>query len=399
VRARGPRVAGFRAAGVHCGIKADGAPDLALIASDRPAAVAGLFTRSTVVGAPVALCRDRLRSGRARAIVANSGCANVAMGARGRRDAEAMAEAAARALDADPAEVLVASTGVIGEPLPMGAVRRGIRAAGEALAGDGLARAARAIMTTDTVPKWAEERVEIGGRTLHVAGVAKGAGMIEPDVATMLAFLVTDAAASPAFLRRCLRAAADASFNRLTVDGEGSTSDTLLLLANGAAGGARLVGPRSPGAGRFAAAVAAVSTQLARALARDGEGATKLIDVVVTGARSGADAERAARRIANSLLVKTAVFGRDPNWGRILQPIGAGRVALRLDRTAVRLGGVTVFRNGASAGPAARGRAAKRLAAREVEIAVHLGAGRGSARIWSCDLSYDYVRINAEYTS
>jgi glutamate N-acetyltransferase/amino-acid N-acetyltransferase len=392
-------VAGFRAAGVHCGIKSDGAPDLALIASDRPANVAGLFTRSTVVGAPVELCRDRVRSGRARAVVANSGCSNVAMGARGQRDAEAMAAAAARALGADPGEVLVASTGVIGEPLPMGAVRRGIRAAGEALAADGLPRAARAIMTTDTVPKWAHQRVEIGGRPITVAGVAKGSGMIEPDVATMLAFLVTDAAASPAFLRRCLREAADASFNRLTIDGEGSTSDTVLLLANGAAGGARLVGPRSPGSRRFAEAVESVSTDLARSLARDGEGATKLVDVVVTGGRSGAEAERAARRIANSLLVKTAVFGRDPNWGRILQTVGAGRVALRLDRTTVRLGGVTVFRNGASAGPAARRRAAKRLAAREIEIAVHLGAGRGRARMWTCDLSYDYVRINAEYTT
>jgi glutamate N-acetyltransferase/amino-acid N-acetyltransferase len=223
--------------------------------------------------------------------------------------------------------------------------------------------------------------------------------MIEPDMATMLAFLLTDAAAAPAFLRAVLREAADQSFNRLTVDGEGSTSDTALLLASGAARNAPLRSAKSPGARRFAEALTAVATELARQLARDGEGATKLVLVSVVGARTNGDAERAARRIANSMLVKTAIFGGDANWGRILQTVGAGRVAMRLARTSVRLGGVVVFRDGASTGPAARARARRALAGSELHIEVDLGLGRGAAQIFTCDLSYDYVRINAEYTT
>jgi glutamate N-acetyltransferase/amino-acid N-acetyltransferase len=398
VAKRGLEVAGFRAAGVHCGIKPEGL-DLALLVSDAPAAVAGVFTRSTVVGAPVEVTRERVRAGRARAVVINSGISNVAMGERGRRDARSMAGETARALGVEPGEVLVASTGVIGEPLPMTRVRRGIRTAAEALAPDGLSRAARAIMTTDTFPKLAQARARIGGRAVTVAGIAKGSGMIEPDMATMLAFILTDARATPAFLRGVLRGAADASFNRVSVDGEGSTSDTLLLLASGAAANPVLRGARCPGAAAFREAVGRVATALARDLARDGEGATKLVDVRVTGARNAGEADRAARRIANSLLVKTAIFGGDANWGRILQTLGAGRVALRLDRTRVRLGGVAVFRNGASTGAAARRRAAARLARPEIEIEVDLGVGRARAQMWTCDLSYDYVRINADYTT
>jgi glutamate N-acetyltransferase/amino-acid N-acetyltransferase len=392
------RVPGFRAAGVACGIKDEGR-DLALIASDLPASVAGVYTRSTVVGAPVELSRERTRRGRARAIVVNSGCSNVAMGERGRRDARAMAARAARALDVPEAQVLVASTGVIGEPLPMAKIRSGVDDAADALRPAGWRDAARAIMTTDTFPKCAARRYRSGGREITVAGIAKGSGMIEPDMATMLAFLATDAAVAPVALRRVLREAADASFNRVTIDGEGSTSDSVLLLANGASGAPLLRGPGSPGLRRFAEAVREVATDLARDLARDGEGATKLVTVQVSGARSHAEAERAARRIANSLLVKTAIFGGDPNWGRILQTLGAGRIGLRLDRTEVSLAGVTVFRGGASAGPGARRRAEARLGADEVEIGVRLGAGRGQARVWTCDLSYDYVRINAEYTT
>jgi len=391
-------VPGFRAAGVRCGIKKSGL-DLALIAADAPASAAGVFTRSTVVGAPVELSRARVRAGRVSVVAVNSGCSNVAMGERGRRDAEAMAAAAAAALGVPEREVLVASTGVIGEPLPIAKIRRGVIAAAGTLAPAGFGDAARAIMTTDTVPKHASTRVAIGGRDVTVAGIAKGVGMIQPDLATMLAFLVTDAAVAPAYLRRVLREAAGVSFNRLTVDGEGSTSDTALLLASGRAGHAVLRGPQSPGARRFAEAVTRVASDLARQLARDGEGATKLVDVSVRGARSHRDAERAARRIANSLLVKTALFGGDANWGRILQTIGAGRVPLRLARTQVRLGGVVVFRDGASAGPAARRRAEQAMKGPEVRIEVDLGLGRGAAQIWTCDLSYDYVRINAEYTT
>jgi glutamate N-acetyltransferase/amino-acid N-acetyltransferase len=334
-----------------------------------------------------------------RGVVVNSGCSNVAMGARGRRDAAAMAAAAARAIGARAEEMLVASTGVIGQPLPMAKIRRGIAGAAVALAPDGLGDSARAIMTTDTVPKHASTRVWIDGRAVTIAGIAKGVGMIEPDMATMLAFLLTDAAASPAFLRGALRSAADQSLNRLSVDGEGSTSDTALLLASGLAHNAVLRNAKSPGAHRFAEALTAVATELARQLARDGEGATKLVLVSVVGARTDGDAERAARRIANSMLVKTALFGGDANWGRILQTVGAGRIALRLAHTNVRLGGVVVFRNGASAGPAARARARRALAGEELKIEVDLGLGRGAAQIFTCDLSYDYVKINAEYTT
>ena len=391
-------VPGFRASGVHCGIK-EADLDLALIASDPPAAVAGVFTRSTVVGAPVEWCREQIGSGCGRAVVVNSGIANVAMGERGRRDAARMAALAARALGCRPEEVLVASTGVIGEPLPMAKLRAGIPEAARQLHSDGLAAAAEAIRTTDTFAKTAAVRVRVGGRMVTVAGIAKGSGMIEPDMATMLSFLITDADVAPRLLRGVLRRAADVSFNRLTVDGEGSTSDSVLLFANGVAGNPRLASARSPGADRFEAGVTRVCQALTRDLARDGEGATKLITVDVAGAASPAQAERGARRIANSALVKTAIFGGDPNWGRILQTLGAGRVELCLERTVVKLCGVTVFRRGASAGPAARKRAEARLGANEVGIEVSLGAGRASARVWTCDLSYDYVRINAEYTT
>jgi glutamate N-acetyltransferase/amino-acid N-acetyltransferase len=321
------------------------------------------------------------------------------MGACGARDAEAMSQEACRAVAAADGEMLVASTGVIGEPLPMAKLRAGIPEAARQLHSDGLAAAAEAIRTTDTFAKTAAVRVRVGGRMVTVAGIAKGSGMIEPDMATMLSFLITDADVAPRLLRGVLRRAADVSFNRLTVDGEGSTSDSVLLFANGVTGNARLASARSPDAGRFEAGVKRVCQALARDLARDGEGATKLITVDVTGAASPIQAERGARRIANSALVKTAIFGGDPNWGRILQTLGAGRVELCLERTAVKLCGVTVFRRGASAGPAARKRAEARLGANEVGIEVSLGVGRASARVWTCDLSYDYVRINAEYTT
>jgi glutamate N-acetyltransferase/amino-acid N-acetyltransferase len=391
-------VPGFRAAGIHCGIKGRGR-DLALIVSDRPATVAGVFARSTVVGAPVEWCRERAKSGRGLAVVVNSGVANVAMGERGRRDARRMAEWTARELGCEAEDVFVASTGVIGEPLPMAKLRAGIPRVARRLRLEGLSDAAEAIRTTDTFAKTAGITVRIGHRTVTLAGIAKGSGMIEPNMATMLSFLVTDAAVSKSYLRRLLREVADETYNRVTVDGESSTSDTLLLLANGAAGHPRITGSGSPGATALRRALGQVAESLARDLARDGEGATKLITVHVEGAKDAKQAERAARRIANSMLVKTAIFGGDPNWGRILQTVGAGQVEIRLDGALVKLCGVEVFRRGASAGPAARRRAARRLLEDEIEIGVSLGVGKAAARIWTCDLSYDYVRINAEYTT
>jgi glutamate N-acetyltransferase/amino-acid N-acetyltransferase len=391
-------VPGFKAAGVHCGVK-ESELDLALIASDVQAHVAGVFTQSTVIGAPVALSRDHVRDGSARAVVINSGVANVAMGEQGRRDASEMAQRAAAAIGVTAKQVLVASTGVIGARLPMPRIRRGIRAAAEALGQGGLGDAAEAIRTTDTFSKTAVATADVDGRRVTVAGIAKGSGMIEPNMATMLAFLMTDAAVAAPFLDRVLRDATNASFNRLSVDGETSTSDMVLLFANGVANHRELRSPRSRGAAAFAAAVEKVAISLTRDIARDGEGATKLVTVRVEGAASAADAERAARRIANSMLVKTALFGGDANWGRILQTVGAAKVRLTLDRAEVRLGGVTVFRAGASAGPAARRRAARKLQAPEVEVAIDLGAGRAAAQVWTCDLGYDYVKINAEYTT
>jgi glutamate N-acetyltransferase/amino-acid N-acetyltransferase len=393
-----PVVAGFRFAGVRCGIKRRG-PDLALLVSDRPASAAGVFTQSTVPSAPVVVSRARLRAGRARAIVVNSGVSNVAMGAAGLRAAERMSALAARALGLPAREVLCASTGVIGMPLPLDKIGVGIELAVAKLAVDGLPRAARAIVTTDTRPKAAGARFRVGRKRCAVVGIAKGSGMVEPRMATMLAFFVTDAAVAPAYLRRLWREVADATLNRVTVDGETSTSDSAVILANGASGAPRITSARSPGAAALRSALLEVAGELARELARDGEGATKLVTVTVTGARSDAEAELAARRIANSLLVKTALFGGDPNWGRILQTVGAAQVRLDLLRTEVRLGGIPVFRAGASTGTAARARAGRKLEAPEVEISVRLGAGRGHCRIWTCDLSYEYIRVNADYTT
>lgn len=395
VRRESKPVPGFSAAGLHAGIKVE-APDLALIVSDVPASAAAVFTQSTVVGAPVEVSRERVKSGRARGVVVNSGCSNVAMGARGVRDAKTMARLAAKAVGCDEEEMLVASTGVIGEPLPMDAIKSGVPRAAEALASDGWDDAAEAIRTTDTYAKVASTSLRLGGRTITLTGIAKGSGMVEPNMATMLSYLATDAKIAPATLRGMLKRVADATYNRLTIDGEGSTSDTVVLLANGAAGGTSL---RGDVAKKFEAALHAVCEDLVRQLARDGEGATKLVIVDVEGAKTAAQAEAAARRIANSMLVKTAVFGGDPNWGRIMQTIGHGQVAWHGEKARVSLGGVTVFSKGRSAGPAARKRAEKAHEKDELSIRVDLGLGKHAARIYTCDLTYDYVKINAEYTT
>ena len=391
-------VRGFQWAGVRTGVKERGA-DLGLLVSDRPAAVAGVFTRSTVPGAPVLVTKRRVRRGVARAVVVNAGISNVAMGEAGLRDAEAMTSRTADALGLPVGQVLVASTGVIGELLPMDRILPGIDRAARGLDPTGIARTARAIMTTDTVAKVASKTFALGKRRCRVAGITKGSGMIEPNMATMLAFLATDAPVASDVLRGIWREVSEDTFNRVTIDGETSTSDMAIVLANGAVGGRTILSDRGAHAASLRAGLCAVATDLSRALARDGEGATKLVTVEVVGARSDAEAERAARRIANSLLVKTAVFGRDPNWGRILQTVGAGEIRLDLANTQVRLCGVPVFRRGSSAGEAARARAGKRLRRSEITIEVDLASGRGRARIWTCDLSYDYVRINAEYTT
>jgi len=397
IRRESKPVAGFRAAGIHCGIKAK-SPDLAMIVCDEPASVAAVFTQSTVVGAPVELSRERVRSGKTRGVIVNSGISNVAMGRRGLRDAAAMARMAAEVVGCSEQQMLVASTGVIGQPLPMDVLRRGIPQLARQLSATGFDAAAEAIRTTDTFAKVASTRLRLAGGTVTITGIAKGSGMIEPEMATMLSFLATDARVAPGLLRRMLGRVADATFNRLTIDGEGSTSDSVVLMASGRSR-APALRSGSEEAARFELALAALCEDLVRQLARDGEGATKLLTVRVEGARNASQADRAARRIANSLLVKTAVFGGDPNWGRVLQTVGAGRIDWNPEAVRLKVGGVVVFSRGRPAGPAAQKRAEKALGRDEIEIAVELGRGSGSARIFSCDLSYDYIRINAEYTT
>ena len=394
-----PAVRGFRAAGIHAGIKPSGEPDLALFASDRPAAVAGVFTTSRFPSAPVVVTRPRVRRGLARAVIANSGVSNVANGEAGLRDAREMARLAARALGVRAGEVLVASTGVIGRPLPMPEIRAGIPEVARALRPGGWRAAARAILTTDTRLKLVEQSTARGAAGWGMLGIAKGSGMIMPNMATMLAFIATDLAVEPAFLRETLQETTAETFNAFSIDGEMSTSDTLLVLANGAAGG-RPVGRRSARAGDFRRRLGSVCQELVEKLAADGEGVTRLADVIVSGASTDAAAQRVARSIGNSLLVKTALFGADPNWGRVVQAIGAAGVPVRPREVGIRIAGVQLLRAGEQVGgERALARAARAVRRRRIAIEVSLGRGRGRARLLTTDLSYEYVRINAEYTT
>ena len=390
--------AGFVAGGSYAGIKTYGPEprlDVGILAADRPCTVAGVYTRNAVVGEPVRLTRERAADGTARAIVANSGNSNVATGAQGVEDAARMAAIAATKLGIDEQHMLVASTGVIGRLMPMDRITAGIEAVEVSDAGG--EDFARAIMTTDTHPKQAAVRVEAGGRTYTVGGVAKGSGMIHPDMATMFGFLTTDAPADHAWLQATLRRVCDRSFNMIDVDMDTSTSDTVLLLANGAAGG-EPIGDGHPAADALERAIEAVSVTLARQLARDGEGANTLIEVVVEGAASIGDARLCARTISSSPLVKTMVTGRDPNWGRVL--MAAGRSGAAIDPTAatVWIGEHIAFERGT---PAATGEAAISAAmdVEEVSIRIDLASGDATATAWGCDLTAEYVSINADYTT
>jgi glutamate N-acetyltransferase / amino-acid N-acetyltransferase len=386
---------GFRAAGVSCGIKASGEPDVALIAADDTVSAAAVFTTNLAQAAPVVVSRDHLErsGGRARAIVVNSGCANACTGADGMAHATEMAMLTAAALGCDPAAVLVASTGVIGVKLDMQKVERGIHDAFGALSSSGAADAARAIMTTDPFPKESAVEISSDAGTFRVGGMAKGSGMIEPMMATMLGFVTTDAVVDPFVLQRALRAAVEGTFNSITVDGECSTNDCVFLLASGASG-VRLGERELP---LLAHALSAACEPLAVGIVRGGEGATKVVTVRVVGARSDQDARRAARAIANSPLVKTAIHGGDPNWGRLVAVAGRSGAAFTLDNAAVRIGPVELFSDG-SPHDERSDDAARYLAGSEIEVEVDLGTGgAGSASMWTCDLSAEYVRINAEY--
>ncbi|MGB9920012.1 MAG: bifunctional glutamate N-acetyltransferase/amino-acid acetyltransferase ArgJ [Moorellales bacterium] len=392
-------VPGFLAAGVEAGIKKRG-KDLALVYSRTEAAAAGMFTTNRVQAAPLLVTKEHLRTGRIQAVVVNSGVANACTGEEGLAQARRMAEVTAEVLGLRPERVAVASTGVIGVPLPLAAVEAGIRRAAAELSSSREAgrAAATAIMTTDTRPKEAAVRLRLADRTLTVAGMAKGAGMIHPQMATMLAFLATDAPISPEALRPLFVRAVDRTFNQITVDGDTSTNDLALLLANGAASGPVLAGEADLKA--LEAALENVCRRLAKALVADAEGATKLITVEVRGAADEAQARRAARAVAGSNLVKAAVFGADPNWGRILAALGYSGAEFDPAAVSVVLEGQGE-REAVCAG--GRGlafdesRVRRILAGPEVTIVADLGAGPASARAWGCDLSYDYVRINAAY--
>lgn len=388
--------AGFTSAALHCGIKAaSGALDLSVLAADRTASAAALFTTNLAVAAPVIVSRGHLEhtGGRARAIVTNSGCANACTGDDGLANARRMAAETASGLGCAPEEVLVASTGVIGVGLRMDKVSPGISRAVTGLARGKGAELARAIMTTDPFPKEHAVTVQLGARTFMVGGAAKGSGMIEPRMATMLGYLTTDAEVPPALLRRALEESARDTFNAITVDGECSTNDTLFVLASGASG-VRITDDDYPA---LLDGLREVSRELAIGIVRGGEGATKLITVTVRDARTGDDARQVARTIANSPLVKTAVHGADPNWGRIVASAGRAGVSFDVRRATVHVGGVLLFENGLPHDDAAP-RAAKHLAEKDVRIDVSLGTGgSGSATIWTCDLSAEYVRINGEY--
>jgi glutamate N-acetyltransferase/amino-acid N-acetyltransferase len=403
---RRPRLPlGFRAAGIGCGVKAASGRrgprplDLAVIACDRRVPAAGVFTTNQFAAAPVEVCREHLvRSlGLARAVVANSGCANAATGRQGLRDARAVAEAAARLVGCRTEEILVASTGVIGKPLPRRRILAGLPRAARALSDAGLEAAARAIMTTDTRPKIRSAEAVIDGRTVTVTGIAKGSGMIHPRMATMLAFILTDAAVHPHLLARLLRRAVHESFNAITVDGDSSTNDTVLLLASGAAGHHALLqsGRREE---PFVRALTSVCRALALDIVHDGEGARRILEIEVAGARSDGDADCIARSVANSPLVKTALAGGDPNWGRILSAAGAAGIALRPADVSLRVGALAVVEQGRGTGR--NGAALRRLFnAPRVSIRLGVGAGRGRAVLWTCDLTRRYIDINAHYTS
>jgi glutamate N-acetyltransferase/amino-acid N-acetyltransferase len=386
--------AGFRAAGVAAGIKASGALDVTLIVADAPVAAAGLFTTNQVQAAPVQVSRANLVSsgGTAQAVIVNSGCANACTGAEGLATTEATVAATAAALGCAPEHVLVASTGVIGVQLSRDKMLAGVRSAVAALSRDG-ATAARGIMTTDLGPKEHAVHVETARGVFHVGGIAKGAGMIEPMLATMLSFVTTDAAVPPALLERALREVTGRTFNAITVDGECSTNDTLAVLASGASG----VTIDESSYPVLVAGLEAVARTLALAIVRGGEGATKLVAVHITGAVNDQDAMRAAKTIANSPLVKTAVHGGDPNWGRLVAASGRSGARFVLEHATVEVGDVLLFRNGQPYDENAP-EAARLLQDSDIDIHVDLGTGgSGEATAWTCDLSAEYVRINGEY--
>ena len=391
--------AGAAAAGIKSGmpVEAGSRPDVAVLYSERPSTAAAVFTTNRVKAAPVVISQLNLAGGAAQAVVVNSGNANACTGSQGFKDALVMGKLAADVLDLDPSQVLVASTGVIGRYLPMERIKEGVLAAAHTRSPLGGDAAAQAIMTTDTRPKQSSATFRHGGRHHTVGGMAKGSGMIHLNMATMLGFLTTDAAVATVDLDAALRRCADRTFNMVSIDGDMSTNDMLTLLANGAAGGPELA--RGDGLEEFEAALLAVCDDLARQLVKDGEGASRMFTVGVVGAASNEDARALARTVVSSSLVKAAIHGADPNWGRIVAALGRAGCEMVLDRLRVDIGGVAVFSNGGGLADADLATVAEAFGADEVSIVCDLGIGDCSATAYGCDLSPEYVHINADYTT
>ncbi|MBS3758570.1 MAG: bifunctional glutamate N-acetyltransferase/amino-acid acetyltransferase ArgJ [Desulfobacterales bacterium] len=387
-------VSGFQAGAAASGLKKNGDLDLGLIYSQSPAAVAGVFTTNQVQAAPVKITRERIKSGICHAIVANSGCANCCTGEQGMTDAADMAKTAAAALNISEDSVLVASTGVIGRPLDVAKIEAAMPALISSLSPDGWPDCARAIMTTDTVPKRVTRHISLGGASCSITGIAKGAGMIRPDMATMLCFVCTDAGAAPETLQQLLETANNQSFNRITIDGDTSTNDTVLLMANGSSG---VVIEDQAAVDRFQEVLNGLLLSLAKMIVKDGEGATKFIEIAVTGADSPEAGKTVADTVANSSLVKTALFGEDANWGRIMAAIGRSGVTVRPAAIDIYFDRVKIVENGRGAGAEAEAAAAGVIREPEFRITIGLNLGSYSARAWTCDFSIDYVKINADY--
>lgn len=387
---------GFKAAACSAGIKRSGKLDLALIYADTPVECAGVFTTNKVAAAPVRITESRVRQGLCQAVLINSGNANACTGEQGLHNARRCGELVAESLDLAPELVAISSTGVIGAQLPMHCFEEHVPALSRMLSCDQFEGVTRAMMTTDAFPKMSGRTINLDGKEVHLLGMAKGAGMIHPDMATMLAFILTDAALADGLLDASLRQAVNGSFNRITVDRDTSTNDMVLLLASGGAENSEIT-EGSQSLGLFSAALDEVMLDLAKMIARDGEGATKLVRVQVNGAASDADALAAARSVATSPLVKTAFFGEDANWGRIIAAVGYSGAAVDPDQVSISFDDVTMVSGGLGLGPDQEARASEILKKPEFTVTIELALGQGSAYYYTSDLTYDYVRINAAY--
>src|SRR5210317_6614 len=387
---------GFKAAAYSSGIKKSGKLDLALICADKPVECAGVFTTNKVVAAPVRITESRMRQGLCQAILVNSGNANACTGDQGLRDARRCGDLVAETLDIAPELVAVSSTGVIGVPLPMHCLEEHVPSLCRMLSHDQFDGVAKAMMTTDAFPKMCCRTINIDGQEVRLLGLAKGAGMIHPDMATMLAFVVTDAVLADGLLDAALRQSVNASFNRITVDRDTSTNDMVLLLASGDAENQE-ISEGSAALGQFCAALNEIMLELAKMIVRDGEGATKLVRIQINGAASDADALAAARSVATSQLVKTAFFGEDANWGRIIAAVGYSGADVDPDKVNISFDDVAMVRNGLGLDSAQEAMASEVLKKPEFTVTVELGLGEGSAYYYTSDLTYDYIKINADY--